>query len=96
MLALEGLLEGKLDKYSKVFEGGTSAPSPAVLNEKRFSVSKKGVNGEYFSASMRIPHVKTSKTFADIQLAVVGAFDQDWESSTKCTASNAIYDNNKS
>lgn len=91
MTTLSGILEGELTLFELKFEGGTSA-NPAVLNAKKFSVGKKYLSGQRQSASVSIPHVKATKSFADIQLAVVGQFDESFESANKCEYSNLFYD----
>lgn len=92
MTALGAILEGELTFYELKFEGGTSAPVPAAMNAKKFSVGKKYLSGQRKSASVSIPHVKPTKSFADIQAAVIGQFDESFESSTKCQYSNLFYD----
>jgi hypothetical protein len=89
---LLGLLEGELTTYDLKAEGGTSVPAPAKMNAKKFSVGKKYLSGQTKSASVFIPHIKPSKTFSDISVAVIGQFDEDFIGSAKCEYSNLIYD----
>ncbi|ATB68885.1 hypothetical protein SJPD1_1048 [Sulfurospirillum diekertiae] len=91
MTTLGAILEGELSFYEQKFEGGTTA-NPAVLNAKKFSVGKKYLSGQRQSASVSIPHVKATKSFAEIQTAVIGQFDESFKSSTKCDYSNLFYD----
>lgn len=91
MTALGAILEGELTFYELKFEGGTSA-NPAVLNAKKFSVGKKYLSGQRKSASVSIPHVKATTSFSEIQTAVIGQFDESFDSSTKCDYSNLFYD----
>ena len=92
MNALASLMEGELETYELKFEGGTTAPAPASLNAKHFSVGKKYLSGQRKSASVKIPHVKTSVSFAEIQTQVIGQFDESFESSVKCEYSNLLFD----
>ena len=92
MLSLSSILEGELTTYDLKFEGGTVAPAPASLNAKKFSVGKKYLSGQTMSASVQIPHVKATKSFSDIQLAVIGQFDESYTTSVKCGYSNLFFD----
>jgi len=92
ILALAGLLEGELTTYDLKFEGGTASAMPSLMNGKKFSVGKKYLSGQTRSASVYVPHIKTAKSFSDISIAVIGAFDEDFEGSAKCEYSNLIYD----
>ncbi|WNY98828.1 hypothetical protein SUSP_001246 [Sulfurospirillum sp. 'SP'] len=89
--ALSSILEGELTIWDKKFEGGVSA-NPSPLNAKKFSVGKKYLGAGASSASVQIPHIKASKSFNDIRVAVIGQFDEGWESSVKCEYSNLFYD----
>lgn len=91
MTTLVAILEGESSLYEQKFEGGTTA-NPSVLNAKKFSVGKKYLSGQRKSASVSLPHVKPTKSFADIQTAVIGQFDEGFDSSTKCEYSNLFYD----
>ncbi len=91
-LTLSGILEGELTSYDLKFEGGVSAPQPTQLNGKKFSVGKKYLSGQTRSSSVYIPHVKTSKTFNDVAVAVIGQFDEDFEGASKCEYANLIFD----
>lgn len=92
MTALSSILEGELTTFELKFEGGTVAPAPASLNAKKFSVGKKYLSGQTKSASVNIPHVKDTKSFSEIQTAVIGQFDESFDSSVKCGYSNLFYD----
>ena len=93
ILALQSLMEGQIQILDKKFEGGTSAPLPAQLNAKSFSVGKKTGKVNY-CAAVRIPHVKPTRTFNEIKASAIGSFDQDYVSSIKCSHSNMFYDKN--
>jgi hypothetical protein len=90
--ALKSILEGEIHIFESKFTGGTAVALPENLNAKRVSVGKKYSNGVSKSASFRIPHVNPAKTFEDIRTAVIGNFDETWDSSTACEYSNLIYD----
>lgn len=92
VLALSSILEGELTTFDLKFEGGTTAPAPTALNAKKFSVGKKYLSGQRMSASISIPHVKTTKSFAEIQTAVIGQFDESYTTAGKCEYSNLFYD----
>lgn len=92
MLALSSILEGEITTFELKFEGGTPAPAPTALNSKKFSVGKKYLSGQTKSASVQIPHVKATKSFTEIQTAVIGQFDENFVSSVKCVYSNLFYD----
>ena len=92
MTALSSLMEGQLETYELKFEGGTTAPAPASLNAKHFSVGKKYLSGQRKSASVKIPHVKTSVSFSEIHTKVIGQFDEAFDSSVKCEYSNLFFD----
>ena len=92
LTALSALLEGELTTYEMKFEGGTVAALPANMNGKKFSVGKKYLSGQTRSASVYVPHIKPSKTFNEIAVAVVGVFDEDFEGSARAEYSNLIYD----
>lgn len=92
MLSLASLLEGEITTFDLKFEAGTVAPAPASLNTKKFSVGKKYLSGQTQSCSVQIPHVKTTQSFAEIQTAVIGQFDESFDSTIKCTYSNLFYD----
>lgn len=90
--ALSALLEGELVTYDLKFEGGTASAMPTSMNGKKFSVGKKYLSGQTRSASVYVPHIKVSKTFNEISVAVIGQFDEDFEGSAKCEYSNLIFD----
>jgi len=92
MTSLLGLLEGELTTYDLKAEGGTAVAAPSKMNGKKFSVGKKYLSGQTHSASVYVPHIKPSKTFNDISVAVIGQFDEDFLGSAKCEYANLIYD----
>lgn len=92
MASLATLLEGELTTFELKFEGGTVAPAPASLNAKKFSVGKKYLSGQYKSCSVRIPHVKPTKMFGEISLAVIGQFDESFDSAVKCNYASLYFD----
>lgn len=91
---LQSILVGKLEIYEKKGEGGTklSAVPTGGYNAKSFSVGSKNIDGSYKSAFVRLPHVKSSKSWIDIHTAVVGAFDESVDSSGKCEYAKQYYD----
>ena len=97
LTTLQALMEGKLEIYDKKFEGGTTAPAPSVMNYINFSVGKKISKGVYQSASVKVPHIKQGKSFADVSALVKGAFDCGYESTitAKCEYSNLVGSNGK-
>ena len=95
LATLQTLMEGKLEIYDKKFEGGTTASAPTQMNYINFSVGKKISKGVYQSASVRVPHIKQGKSFADLKPLVVGAFDCGYELNTKCEYSNLVGSNGK-
>ena len=92
MNAIATLMEGKLETYKLKFEGGTASPAPASHKKKKFSVGKRYLSGQRKSASVQIPHVKTSVSFAKIQSSVIGQFDEAFDSNVKCEYSNLFFD----
>lgn len=90
LTALAGILVGKVEVYSMVGSGGTAA-NGVELNPYTFSVGKRNIDGSYESASVRIPHMKPTKSINDIRSAVVGVFDASLTTATKCEYANGIY-----
>lgn len=95
LTTLQTLMEGKLEIYDKKFEGGTIAPAPSVMNYINFSVGKKISRGVYQSSTVRVPHIKQGKSFADLKTLVVGAFDCSYDLDTKCAYTNLVGSNGK-
>ena len=94
LLALQSLIEGKIEIYEKKGEGGTAIPSaPSKLNAFRFGVGKKDATDTRVAtrASVKIPHVKVAKDFKDMRVAIVGQFDASFESAVKCDYANLYY-----
>jgi len=85
---LAGVLAGKAEEWTKHSEGGTSA-NGKIINSIKFAVGKKGLSSRK-SVGVMIPHLKNTKTFSDIQTAVVGVWDEDFSSSTACEYCSAF------
>ncbi|WP_456400169.1 hypothetical protein [Persephonella sp.] len=83
------LLAGLVEKFEKKGSGGTSTAHPVELNTKRYSV---GDSSQKISCSFRVPHVKESVTYSDVEAVVVGKFDAHYDQTTKCDYLNLIYD----
>lgn len=92
LTTLSSILEGELTTFELKFEAGTVAPAPTALNTKKFSVGKKYLSGQSMSCSVGIPHVKITKSFNEIQTAVIGQFDESYDTAVKCSYSNQFYD----
>lgn len=90
---INDILAGQLVDYEQKFQGGVALTStPTVFNRKNFSVGKKYTTGQTSSCSVFLPNVKASKSFLDIQTAVVGKFTETYESETACEYANLFYD----
>ena len=85
---LKGLMVGELQTWDSKATGGSSS-NPAVLNYIGLSVGKTSLNGTRKSASVFIPHVKATKHFSDLSTAVVGVWDEDFNSSSACEYARA-------
>ncbi|MEA2110618.1 MAG: hypothetical protein U9P71_01085 [Campylobacterota bacterium] len=83
---LSAILAGESTEWEVTAEGGTTA-NAVTPNYLAFSVGKKGI-GKSNSASVRLPHIKITKTWSDVKTAVVGAFDQDFATAVKCEYCN--------
>lgn len=79
---LSSVLVGKLQVWKLESEGGT-AITVATPNYIRFAVGKKGISNRQ-SASVFLPHMKNTKNIDDIEGAVIGLWDADFETSAKC------------
>jgi hypothetical protein len=79
---LSSILAGKLEVWDLVSEGGTAA-NVAKPNYIRLAVGKKGISNRV-SCAVYLPHVKTTKTAIDLETAIVGLFDADYETAVKC------------
>ena len=85
---LAAILAGESTEWESISTGGTTA-NIAQLNFIGFSVGKKGINPRNSSSvGVRLHHVKPTKTLVDIKTAVVGVFDQDFATPTKCEYCN--------
>lgn len=91
MAGLLPLLEGTVTVFEEKSHGGTAAPYPAALNQKRFSCGDRTTK---VSTSFKIPHAKTTAFTPDFEAVVIGAFDASPESSVKCDYMNLLYDRN--
>lgn len=79
---LSAILAGKLQVWKLESEGGT-AITVATPNYIRFAVGKKGISNRQ-SASVYVPHMKNTKTLSDIETAVIGVWDADFQTALKC------------
>jgi len=88
-VALSAVLAGKQEVWSESASGGTPISVP-VLNFLKFSVGKKSGIRRGNSCAVFVPHLKPSKSDADVRTAVVGVWDQDYNTSTKCDYARTI------
>lgn len=89
---LNPLLAGKIEVYKEISSGGTELnQTPELLNRKSFIVSKNTPTGR-LSAMIRIPHVKETFYFNELNTAVKGKFDASYESDTKCDTVKLNFD----
>jgi len=91
LTALTDLMDGQVDVYDEKSSGGTDIATPAELNRKRFSCGDKSQN---LSCSFTVPHVKAGANKSDFKAVVVGKFDANYDSTTKSTYMNLLYDRN--
>ncbi|AQW84186.1 hypothetical protein CPIN17262_0485 [Campylobacter pinnipediorum subsp. pinnipediorum] len=78
------LLAGKIEKYEQTATGGAVLNElPATLNRKEFIVSKDSPTGR-ISSIVRIPHVKETFYFNELNASVKGKFDSSFTSDVKC------------
>jgi len=89
--SLTDLMDGQVEVYDVKSSGGTAVDTPAELNRKKFSC---GDRDEHLSCSFTVPHVKAGKNKADFKTVVVGAFDANYDTTTKCSYMNLLYDRN--
>ncbi len=85
---LSAVLAGECTEWELHSEGGSAATVP-FLNFIKFSTGKATISNRYCQVT-NVPHVKVSKTLSDIRTAVIGSFDQDYISSTKCDYCNGV------
>lgn len=90
LMALAGLFAGKVEVYDEMFSGGTSVNGIA-LNPYSFSVGKQNVDGSRYSCTIRLPHLKPSKSIGDIRALVLGEFEADFDAYVKCEYVNGVY-----
>ena len=91
LTALTDLMDGQVETYDEKSSGGTDVSTPAQLNRKRYSCGDKSQN---LSCSFTVPHVKAGVVKSDVKALVVGAFDANYNSTTKATYMNLLYDRN--
>lgn len=91
--ALSAILAGKLQVWDLMAEGGT-AVTVANPNYIRFAVGKKGISSRQ-SASVYVPHMKNTKTLSDIESAVIGLWDADFQTALKCEYCVAVGQSSK-
>jgi hypothetical protein len=87
--AISAVLEGECEIFSLVAEGGTEKKG-IELNPIGFSVGKKYLSGIYRSAPVVLAHMKPTKHFADVVLAVKGVWDADFSVTEKSTYVNGF------
>jgi N-acetyl-beta-hexosaminidase len=87
--ALAAILEGQTTIYKSMGTGGTVF-NTATPNLFKFSVGKKFIDGSRQSASVVLPHLKTTKHLNDIQTAVVGIWDASILTTAKCEYCNGV------
>jgi hypothetical protein len=90
--ALESLLEGKIEQWKKVAEGGSAEAMPEVLNTQRYRVGKTLANNTRTSCLFRIFHIKLGKNNDDVKPLVVGKFDASWNVDEKCEYCDLVGD----
>ena len=92
LTALTDLMDGEIETYDVKSSGGTAlAVTPTEFNKKKFSC---GDRDQQLSCSFSVGHVKATAGKSDFKAVVVGAFDANYESSTKATYMNLLYDKN--
>lgn len=90
LTALAHVLTGMTEIYEKKSEGGSMSVVIANPDSRGFSVGKKYIDGSRASAFVRIPHLKTGKSFADVKTAILGAWDASTYTTEKCEYVNEI------
>jgi len=91
LTALTDLMDGQIETYDEKSSGGSDIATPAQLNRKRFSCGDRSQN---LSCSFTVPHVKAGANKSDFKAVVVGKFDANYQSTTKATYMNLLYDRN--
>ena len=94
MDVLKGLIDGKIEVYDLKSSGGTALEkAPTELNAFKFSVGKKDALNPASAdrASVKIPHVKPTKSWTDMEPTIVGAFDASFDVATKCAYATLYY-----
>jgi hypothetical protein len=87
-MVLAGVLAGKAEEWTMASEGGTTA-NGVKINSLKVAVGKKGLTSRR-SVGIIFPHIKNTRTFSEVQAAVVGSWDEDFASSVKCEYCNAF------
>lgn len=88
--ALADVLEGGIKIYDLKASGGNMNTTIPVLNSVGFSVGKKYPDGSRSSAFVRLPHLKPTKSIADVKTAVLGVWDASTFVTEKCEYVNEI------
>ena len=83
------LLAGKYETFNEVASGGTSTTLPEELRTVKVSVSAK-VDGLYMSAPVTIPHLASKKHIPDVESALIGVIDADYDHEQKCEKLNVF------
>ena len=85
---LGAVLAGENTEGTVQSSGGTPATVP-YLNFIKFSTGKATIDNRNVQVT-NVPHVKVSKNFNDIMPVVIGVFDQDYLTGTKCDYANLV------
>lgn len=88
--ALSNFIAGKIEIWDKKHEGGNTTAVPTPLNVVKFSVGKVNIDGSRHSFPINVPHMKKSKSFAELKTSVIGVWDADDKTTTKCDYCNGI------
>lgn len=92
LTALTDLMDGEIQTFDVKSSGGVAlATTPSVLNQKRFSCGDRDQN---LSCSFKVPHAKATAGKSDFKAVVVGFFDANYETASKATYMNLLYDRN--
>ena len=90
---LLGIMEGRIEIFDFKAQGGTAtSTTPPALNTVRISVRKVMEDGSMVSCSFRVPHVKETVDYNDLDGLIRGKFNAHWNSETKCDDVAIVYD----
>ena len=85
--ALKSLMAGKIETYDFKNQVGTSAPYPEILNPIVFQTYD---DTRRKRATVRIPHLKPSKSWNDLEPYVIGNFDCSYSLDVKSVSAKLI------